>query len=126
MDRKLTILIRCLIPVCFLLIGSPLKALASTASHPLPSHKQEMVATKPSKPQGETPVQARLIAEDQSIQPGHPFWVGVELKMAEGWDTYWINPGDVGFPTKVDWHLPEASMRDLFIGRTPRSLLLSP
>jgi DsbC/DsbD-like thiol-disulfide interchange protein len=53
------------------------------------------------------PVVAHLHSEDKTIQAGHPFWVGVELKMADGWDTYWINPGDAGFPTKVEWHLPE-------------------
>ncbi len=53
------------------------------------------------------PVQATLLAEDESIQPGRPFWIGVELKMADGWDTYWQNPGDSGFPTQVNWKLPE-------------------
>ena len=27
------------------------------------------------------PVQATLVAEDESIQAGHPFWVGVELSV---------------------------------------------
>lgn len=53
------------------------------------------------------PVQVQLVAEEQAIQPGRPFWVGVELKMADGWDTYWRNPGDSGFPTQVMWKLPE-------------------
>lgn len=53
------------------------------------------------------PVHARLVAEEASIQPGRPFWVGVELKMEKGWDTYWVNPGDSGFPTQVNWRLPE-------------------
>lgn len=52
-------------------------------------------------------VQVKLLSEETSIQPGRPFWVGVELNMDNGWDTYWINPGDSGFPTKVDWHLPD-------------------
>ena len=53
------------------------------------------------------PVQAKLVAEEQAVQPGRPFWVGVKLKMADGWDTYWRNPGDSGFPTQVNWNLPE-------------------
>ncbi len=53
------------------------------------------------------PVQATLVAEDESIQAGHPFWVGVELKMSDGWDTYWQNPGDVGLPTQINWQLPQ-------------------
>lgn len=53
------------------------------------------------------PVQAKLIAEEAAVHPGRPFWVGVSLKMAEGWDTYWRNPGDSGFPTQVNWTLPQ-------------------
>lgn len=53
------------------------------------------------------PVRVQLIAEEESVQPGRAFWVGVELKMAEGWDTYWMNPGDSGFPTQVNWVLPD-------------------
>lgn len=55
----------------------------------------------------EEPVRAELFVEDDAVQPGRPFWVGIELKMAEGWDTYWVNPGDSGFPTQVEWQLPE-------------------
>lgn len=68
-----------------------------------------LLSTVPSytaEPKNE-PVESQLIVEENSIQPGHPFWVGVELKMADGWDTYWLNPGDSGFATQVDWHLPE-------------------
>jgi len=31
---------------------------------------------------------------------------GVELKLDEGWHTYWKNPGDAGSPTKIEWQLP--------------------
>lgn len=68
-----------------------------------------LLSTVPSytaEPKNE-PVESQLIVEENSIQPGHPFWVGVELKMADGWDTYWLNPGDSGFATQVNWHLPE-------------------
>lgn len=53
------------------------------------------------------PVKADLVAEEAAVQPGRPFWVGVKLNMEEGWDTYWRNPGDSGFPTQVKWNLPE-------------------
>ncbi|MEZ5315396.1 MAG: protein-disulfide reductase DsbD family protein [Chlamydiales bacterium] len=55
----------------------------------------------------DSPVQVQLVAEENSIKPGRPFWLGIELKMAEGWDTYWMNPGDSGFPTQVNWKLPK-------------------
>jgi len=55
---------------------------------------------------GEAPVKAELVAKSQSIQPGQPFMVGIKLDMQPGWDTYWLNPGDSGFPTQVNWELP--------------------
>lgn len=53
------------------------------------------------------PVQASLISEQQSIVPGKPFYVGIQLEMAKGWDTYWLFPGDAGFATKISWQLPK-------------------
>jgi len=55
----------------------------------------------------EEPVKAELVSEENSVQPGRPFWVGVKLIMDKGWDTYWVNPGDSGFATQVKWNLPE-------------------
>lgn len=51
-------------------------------------------------------VQADLLAESQSIRAGEPFWVGVRLRMAEHWHTYWRNPGDSGLATEIRWTLP--------------------
>ncbi len=51
-------------------------------------------------------VSARLVSEAQSIQPGHRVWVGVELRHAAGWHTYWKNPGDSGLTTEIAWTLP--------------------
>jgi len=52
-------------------------------------------------------VQADLVAEVQSIRPGQPFWVGLRLRMAPHWHTYWRNPGDAGLATSIEWDLPE-------------------
>lgn len=52
-------------------------------------------------------VDAALLAEPQSIRAGQPFWVGVRLRMAEHWHTYWRNPGDSGLATEIRWTLPE-------------------
>lgn len=52
-------------------------------------------------------VEAELLAEPASIQPGQPFWVALKLVMDEDWHTYWVNPGDSGLGTKIAWKLPE-------------------
>ena len=38
--------------------------------------------------------------------PGQTTTVALRLKMAEGWHTYWQNPGDSGLPTTLTWKLP--------------------
>jgi len=52
-------------------------------------------------------VQAELLADVASIQPGKPFTLGVRLTLQRGWHVYWENPGDSGIPTTVDFVLPE-------------------
>lgn len=51
-------------------------------------------------------VTATLITERPAVAPGESIWVGLKLEMAEGWHTYWRNPGDSGLATMVDWQLP--------------------
>jgi thiol:disulfide interchange protein DsbD len=52
-------------------------------------------------------VEAELVTEKGSAQPGKPAPVGLRLRMAPQWHTYWKNPGDSGLPTKIQWVLPE-------------------
>lgn len=52
-------------------------------------------------------VEAELVAEVTTIQPGRPFRVGVRLAMDDHWHVYWRNPGDAGLPTDISWDLPE-------------------
>ena len=46
------------------------------------------------------------MSERETIRAGEPFWVGLHLRMAPGWHTYWKNPGDSGLPTRLRWTLP--------------------
>jgi thiol:disulfide interchange protein DsbD len=56
--------------------------------------------------QGTTLVQPKLVADTSAIVPGQPFRVGLVLKMAPTWHTYWQYSGDAGIPTRIDWKLP--------------------
>lgn len=51
-------------------------------------------------------VEAELVSERTAFVPGQPTTVALRLKMAEGWHTYWQNPGDSGLPTSLAWTLP--------------------
>lgn len=54
----------------------------------------------------EEPMRLSLITEEQTIQPGRPFWVALRLEIGEHWHSYWKNPGDSGMPTTITWDLP--------------------
>ena len=56
--------------------------------------------------QGIQLVQAETVANVNAVVPSEPFLVGVRLKMAPGWHTYWRYPGDAGIPTEIKWQLP--------------------
>jgi thiol:disulfide interchange protein len=56
--------------------------------------------------QGKQLVRPELLAETSAIVPGKPFTVGLLLRMAPGWHTYWKFSGDAGLPTELNWKLP--------------------
>ncbi len=45
----------------------------------------------------------RLLAGADAAHPGKALLAGVEITMAEGWKTYWRNPGEAGVPPSFDW-----------------------
>lgn len=52
-------------------------------------------------------VEAELVSENESVQPGEPFWVGLRLGMEKNWHINWVNPGDAGLAPTIKWELPE-------------------
>jgi thiol:disulfide interchange protein len=56
--------------------------------------------------QGKQLVKAELLADANAVVPGKPFTVGLLLRMAPGWHTYWKFSGDAGLPTEMKWKLP--------------------
>ena len=56
--------------------------------------------------QGKELVKATLLADTSAIVPGKSFSVGLLLRMAPGWHTYWKFSGDAGLPTEIKWKLP--------------------
>jgi len=56
--------------------------------------------------QGKQLVRSELLADTTAIVPGKPFTVGLLLRMAPGWHTYWKFSGDAGLPTELKWKLP--------------------
>jgi thiol:disulfide interchange protein/DsbC/DsbD-like thiol-disulfide interchange protein len=59
---------------------------------------------------------ATLVTDTDAMQPGKPFRVALRLRLADGWHTYWKNPGDAGVAPEltidgasespIDWPTP--------------------
>jgi thiol:disulfide interchange protein DsbD len=56
--------------------------------------------------QGKQLVRPELLADTDAVVAGKPFTVGLLLRMAPAWHTYWKFSGDAGLPTELKWKLP--------------------
>jgi thiol:disulfide interchange protein len=61
-----------------------------------------LAAPEPTAPK----VSVELLSEVRAIASGETFWVALRQRIAPGWHTYWMNPGDSGEPPRVEWALP--------------------
>jgi thiol:disulfide interchange protein DsbD len=52
---------------------------------------------------------ASLAADMAAVAPGEAFRVGLRLRLAPGWHSYWRNAGDAGAPTEIALTLPEGA-----------------
>jgi DsbC/DsbD-like thiol-disulfide interchange protein len=66
-----------------------------------------------------SPIQIELVSDQLSIQPGHPFTVGIHQTIQSDYHTYWRNAGTVGLPTAIQWNLPEGFEASQILWPTP-------
>jgi thiol:disulfide interchange protein/DsbC/DsbD-like thiol-disulfide interchange protein len=85
-----------------------------------------LLAAVPAFAQDGPKVHARLVAEDKAVAPGGTVTVALEEKIAEGWHTYWKNPGDAGAPTEIQWTLPPGWKADAIQWPRPKRLPVGP
>ena len=52
--------------------------------------------------------------------------MALEEKIRAGWHTYWINPGDAGAPTEIEWTLPPGWKAGAIQWPTPKRLPVGP
>ena len=71
-------------------------------------------------------VEAELVSERTALVPGRATTVALRLKMADGWHTYWRNPGDSGLPTTLAWKLPAGTTAGPIQWPAPEALPAGP
>jgi thiol:disulfide interchange protein len=64
------------------------------------------VAQSGALPDDKPKVDASLVPERLGVAPGGTVTVALNEIIRKKWHTYWINPGDAGAPTTINWHLP--------------------
>ncbi len=70
-------------------------------------------------------VQAELTWQaPEGVASGRPVHVGLVLQHQKEWHTYWLNPGDSGLPTALEWKLPEGVSVGATAWPIPRKLKL--
>jgi len=57
-------------------------------------------------PDADPKVKASFILEHKTVAPGDTVTVALREAIRKDWHTYWVNPGDSGAPTTIDWSLP--------------------
>lgn len=71
-------------------------------------------------------VEAELVSEVSAVVPGQTFQIALKLVHDEHWHTYWINDGDSGLPTKINWELPEGFTAGPIIWPYPQRIPMEP
>jgi DsbC/DsbD-like thiol-disulfide interchange protein/cytochrome c biogenesis protein CcdA len=56
---------------------------------------------------GETNISARFVTEVGQPKPGETTNIALVMKPKPTWHGYWVNPGDAGIPTTLEWTLPD-------------------
>ena len=68
-------------------------------------------------------VRAELLAHaPQGVGAGQPLWLGLQLTHQPEWHTYWLNPGDSGLPTVLEWTLPAGVTAGEIAWPTPKKI----
>jgi len=67
-----------------------------------------------------------LVSDTDAVSSGTPFRIGLRLRLAPGWHTYWKNPGDAGMPPDLELTLPPGSKAGPIAWPTPARVAEGP
>jgi thiol:disulfide interchange protein/DsbC/DsbD-like thiol-disulfide interchange protein len=67
-----------------------------------------------------------LVADQLAIAPGQAFQLGLRIRLAPRWHSYWRHAGDAGAPTEINLTLPEGSTAGPIAWPTPQAIPFGP
>lgn len=69
---------------------------------------------------------ADIVPRDHIVAPGDTLEIAIVQEIADGWHTYWVNPGDSGEPMRLDWRLPAGASPHEIRWPTPQRVAYPP
>ncbi len=69
---------------------------------------------------------ASLLSERSALVAGETAWLGLRIQHDPHWHTYWVNPGDSGLATRLEWRLPEGFSAGEVLWPRPQRLSAGP
>ncbi|MCV2348297.1 protein-disulfide reductase DsbD family protein [Paucibacter sp. Y2R2-4] len=86
----------------------------------------QAVSAAPPPAAGSEEVQLRLLSSHRVLQPGQTVHLLLRQTIAPHWHTYWLNPGDSGQATRIEWRLPEGVQASELQWPAPQRFSLGP
>lgn len=80
---------------------------SSTESPAVPPSLVETARAEPPPASDATRVNFSFETTATAAVPGNSFWLVAHLKLLPGYRVFWVNPGDMGRPTRVEFHVPD-------------------
>ncbi len=84
------------------------------------------IAPNTAQASDETYVSIRLLPSQTTAKGGDTITVGIEHTMADGWHTYWKNPGDSGTAARVEWSGLDGIVKSDFTWPIPHRMPMGP
>lgn len=84
-----------------------------------------LLATSSGVQRGEQ-LDIELISERDAVVAGESVWLALRIEHDPHWHTYWINPGDSGLATRIEWSLPDGFQAGEIVWPYPERLPIGP
>ena len=73
-----------------------------------------------------THLKAELVSEYRQVQRGQTVTLALHTEHEPHWHSYWLNPGDSGLATSINWQLPPGVRAGAIEWPTPQAIRIPP
>lgn len=100
-------------------------ARSTAVSHAAASRSSAPAPEESPSPAEDARVEFSFDTTVTAAAPGNSFWLVAHLTLPPGYRVFWVNPGDMGRPTRVEFHVPDGFEAGEVLFPPPRKFELS-